>query len=41
MKILGTLHEVISTVCSCQQHNFAIKALLCNTHHFYIVGSDM
>jgi len=37
MKVLGTLHKVISTICSCQQHKFAIKALLCSTRHFYIV----
>jgi len=41
MKILGTLQEVIRTICSCQQHKFVIKTLLCNTQHFYIVGSDM
>jgi len=37
-KIMGTLHEHLCTFYCCQQHMFAIKALLCNTQ-CYIAGS--
>ena len=36
----GTLSEDLSTFCCCRRHAFAIKALLCNTPGFYIVGSE-
>jgi len=36
----GTLHEDLSTFYCCRTHTFAIKVVLCNTRHFYLVDSD-
>jgi hypothetical protein len=37
--ILDALHEYLSMFDFSQQHEFAKKALLCNTQYFYTVGS--